>query len=78
MKGVSYGMFFQMFIGCWLVISPFVMGYQEMRGLTASNMFLGGVLVIIGLGVLLYKAFACEGDSGMQSSLHLGQFFRKI
>ena len=77
MKSISYWMYFQMFIGCWLLISPLVMDYQEMSGLTASNMLMGAVLIIIGLGVLLYNAFTCEEDSRMRSSLHMGQFFRK-
>jgi len=77
MKGISYWMYFQMIIGCWLLISPLVMDYQEMRGLTASNMFMGAILIIIGLGVLLYNAFKCEEDSGMASTMHMGRFFRK-
>jgi VIT1/CCC1 family predicted Fe2+/Mn2+ transporter len=49
-----------MFIGAWLLISPFVMGYEAMKELTASNMLAGVVLIILGLGVIIYNAFDCE------------------
>lgn len=78
MKGIGYWMYFQMFIGCWLLISPLVIGYQDMEGLDATNMFLGAVVILIGLRTLLRSAFPCEEDSEIGSTLHMGQFFRKI
>ena len=78
MRKIGYWMYFQMFIGCWLVISPFVVGYEEMKWLSASNMISGGILIVIGLGVLLYKNLTCEEDSGRRSGLPMGEFFRKI
>jgi hypothetical protein len=77
MKKIGYWMFLQMLIGCWLLISPFAMGYEEMKGLVASNMLLGAVLVIIGVGVILFNALGCERYSGMGSQMHISQPLRK-
>jgi hypothetical protein len=78
MKSIAYWMFLQMFIGVWLLISPFVIGYEEMRGLVANNMIIGGFLVTLGLSVILYTAFECEDYSGMGSHLHMGRTLRKL
>ncbi len=78
MKSLGYWMFLQMLIGGWLLISPFVLGFEEMRGLAASNAIVGAAVVILGLGVILYNALGCEDYSGMGSKFHMGQTLRKL
>lgn len=78
MKSIAYWMFFQMFIGCWLLISPFVMGYEAMKEVTAGNMLAGAVLVILGLSVIIHNAFDCEKYSHPDPSFWRDRLFKKI
>jgi len=67
-----------MFIGSWLLVSPFVLGYEEMKGLRAGNMLSGAVLVILGLSVIIYNAFDCEKYSGTDLRSPMGHFLKKV
>ncbi len=55
MKSLVYWMGFQMLIGIWLFISPFVMGFNEMTHIAINNMVLGALVAILGLGFSLFE-----------------------
>ncbi len=50
MKTLFYVMMFQVLVGIWLIISPFVLGYKEMAAVTINDLVFGGVVIIIGIG----------------------------
>ena len=55
MKSLFYSwMVFQILIGVWLFISPFVLGAEETR-IATSNMIFGALVVILGIGTSLYE-----------------------
>jgi uncharacterized membrane protein len=47
-------MAFQILVGVWLFISPFVWGYSTMTRAAANNMIFGAVVVILGVGSYIY------------------------
>lgn len=49
MGSLRYWMIFQTLLGIWLVISPFVMGYREITGMSMNNIVVGAIVAIIGL-----------------------------
>jgi SPW repeat len=49
MKNLFYVMLFQVFVGVWLVISPFVLGYREITAMTANDVVFGAVVLILGI-----------------------------
>jgi len=55
MKTLIYWMGFQMLMGIWLFLSPFVMEFREMTNVSANNMLVGAIVFILGLGVALYE-----------------------
>lgn len=50
MRKLFYLMVFQILVGIWLMISPFVLGYREITGLTTNNMIFGAIVLILGIG----------------------------
>ncbi len=62
MKYVRYWMFLQVLLGIWLFVSPFALGYREFSRMTANDMILGVLVVILGL----VGAFAGELPEEMQ------------
>ena len=56
MKALRYWMYFQVLLGIWLFVSPFALGYREFSRMTANDMILGVMVVILGL----MGAFASE------------------
>ena len=49
MKALRYWMFFQVLLGIWLFVSPYALGYGEFSRMTANDMILGVLVVILGL-----------------------------
>lgn len=43
MKSLIYWVVFQMLMGIWLVISPFVMEFREMKDVSANNTLVEGL-----------------------------------
>ena len=80
MKKIIYGMTFQMAIGVWLFISPFVLGYGEESGVAINNMLLGAIVALFGLGVSLYAYYQDEiqRSPGDAWHLHSGFSLRKL
>ncbi len=54
MKSLIYWMTFQIVVGIWLFISPFLMGFRELTRVAINNMVFGAIVVILGIGVSLY------------------------
>jgi len=51
MKNLIYLMVFQVLVGIWLIISPFVLGYREITNMTINDLVFGGIVVILGIAV---------------------------
>jgi hypothetical protein len=63
MTKLTYWMLFQILVGIWVFISPFVLGYsEEAMGQTmiANNMIIGAVVALIGLGISLFSDEVCS------------------
>jgi len=54
MKNLFYPMVFQILVGLWLMISPFVLGYREITSMTTNNMIFGAIVLILGIGIAYY------------------------
>jgi len=60
MKSLFYSWtIFQVLVGIWLFISPFVFGYGETHFAT-NNMILGAIVVILGVGTIFYEVYRKE------------------
>ncbi|NWF91868.1 MAG: SPW repeat protein [Syntrophaceae bacterium] len=55
MRNLIYLMVFQILVGIWLMVSPFVLGYREITSLTTNNMIFGAIVLILGIGVIYYQ-----------------------
>jgi hypothetical protein len=49
MENLFYVMVFQVLVGIWLMISPFVMGFKEITNMTVNDLVFGAVVAIIGI-----------------------------
>jgi hypothetical protein len=49
MKNLFYVMLFQVLVGIWLIVSPFVLGYREITNMTINDLVFGGIVVIVGI-----------------------------
>jgi multisubunit Na+/H+ antiporter MnhE subunit len=49
MKNLLYVMVFQVLVGIWLMISPFVMGFKEITSMTVNDLVFGAIVAIIGI-----------------------------
>ncbi len=66
MKSLIYFLILQMLIGIWLFIQPFTQGFKTLTGLGFSDMLLGVVVAIVGLGAFLHET----SFEGMDQNLH--------
>ncbi len=53
-------MVFQVLIGIWLFISPFIFGFRDLLGASTNNMLFGAIIVVLGVGVWLYEFYGHE------------------
>ena len=49
MGSLRYWMIFQVVLGIWLIVSPFVLGYREITSMSLNDMILGAIVAILGL-----------------------------
>ena len=64
MASLIYWMVFQILVGVWMFISPFVLGYgEEMmdQSMVTNNMIFGAVVALLGLGISLFNEKVCAG-----------------
>ncbi len=60
MKSLFYSWtIFQILVGIWMFISPFVFGYGESHFAT-NNMIFGAIVVILGVGTIFYELYHKE------------------
>ena len=65
MKSLIYFLILQMLIGIWLFIQPLTLGFT-ITGVGFSDMLLGVVVAIVGLGAFLHET----SFEGMDQNLH--------
>lgn len=53
-------MAFQILVGIWMFISPFVFNFRELMGASTNNMVFGAVVVLLGFGVAFYEFYHKE------------------
>ncbi len=49
MKNLLYLMVFQVLVGIWLIISPFVLGYREITNMSINDLVFGSIVIILGI-----------------------------
>lgn len=49
MGSFRYWMIFQVVLGVWLIVSPFVLGFREITSMSLNDMILGAVVALLGL-----------------------------
>ncbi len=60
MKSLFYSwMVFQMLVGIWIFISPFVFGFGETH-MAINNMIFGAIVVVLGVGSVFYELYHKE------------------
>lgn len=52
-------MIFQILVGIWLFISPYVLGFKEMTNASINTMIFGAIVVLIGLGMSIFNKSVC-------------------
>ena len=60
MKTIYFWMTFQILVGIWMFISPFIFGFGDMMGASTNNMIFGAVVVLLGFGVAFYEFYHKE------------------
>ncbi len=58
MRNLFYWMVFQILIGLWLMISPFILGHREITSIVTNNLIFGAIVLILGIGVAYYQRTA--------------------
>jgi hypothetical protein len=53
MGSLRYWMIFQVVLGIWLIVSPFVLGFRELTNMTINDIILGAIVAILGFWVAL-------------------------
>jgi len=60
MKSLFYSwMVFQLLVGIWMFLSPFVFGFRDTPFAT-NNMIFGAIVVIFGVGTVFYELYHKE------------------
>ena len=60
MKTLYFWMIFQILIGIWMFISPFVFDFRDLMGASTNNMIFGALVVLMGIGVTIYEYYHKE------------------
>ncbi len=76
MKSLVYWMVFQIIIGLWLVFSPVVLGSKELNAMTANDMLLGGIVITLAIGMIVYDFYRDEDSEHLSDELHSGTHFK--
>ncbi len=58
-KNLVGWMIFQILVGIWLLISPYVLGFRDSTRATADSMVFGAVVILIALGMSLFRRQVC-------------------
>jgi hypothetical protein len=58
-KSLIGWMVFQILVGIWLFISPYVLGFSGTRNADINSMVFGAVVILLGLGMSLFSDDVC-------------------
>ena len=58
-RNLTGWMIFQILVGIWLFISPYVLGFRDTMNASVNSMILGAVVVLIGLGMSIFSKNVC-------------------
>ena len=58
-RNLTGWMIFQILIGVWLFVSPYVLGFRDMTNAAANSMIFGALVVLIGLGMSFFGKSVC-------------------
>ncbi len=61
-------MVFQILVGIWLLISPFVLGFSGTRSADVNSIIFGIVVILIGVGMSLFSDRVCEQERPFKSA----------
>ena len=67
-KNLIAWMIFQVLVGIWLFVSPYVLGFREMTNATTNTMIFGAVVVLIGLGMSIFNKNVCGIEHGVRKT----------
>lgn len=76
MKNLVYWMLFQIAIGIWLLFSPLVLGVRELSAITVNDMVLGGIVIALAIGMIVYDFYQGEDSERLSEELHSGTHLR--
>ena len=66
-RNLVYWMIFQILVGIWLFISPFVLDFTDVTTAATNCMVFGAVVFFVGAGIAFFSESACE--SGIESAV---------
>ena len=58
-RSLTGWMIFQILVGIWLFISPYILGFRDTMNASVNSMILGAVVVFIGLGMSIFGKSVC-------------------
>ena len=58
-RNLTGWMIFQILVGIWLFVSPYVLGFRDTTNATTNSMVFGAVVVLIGLGMSIFSKNVC-------------------
>ncbi len=67
-KNLIGWMVFQILVGIWLLISPFVLGFSETRGPDVNSIIFGIVVILIALGMSFFSDRVCGAEHSGKSA----------
>ncbi len=67
-KNLIGWMIFQILVGIWLFISPFVLGFRETRSADINSMIFGAVVILIALGMSFFSDRVCKAGHPVKSA----------
>ncbi len=60
-------MVFQILVGIWLLISPFVLGFSGTSSADINSIIFGIVVILIGVGMALFSDRVCGQEHPIKS-----------
>ncbi len=70
MRTIYFWMAFQILVGIWMFVSPFIFGFRESMGASTNNMIFGALVVLLGFGVALYEFYHKEEAARISGMEH--------
>ncbi len=61
-------MIFQILVGIWLFISPYVLGFRDSARATVDSMVFGAVVILIALEMSLFRRQVCGAEQAARKT----------